>query len=67
VIEIRPDNAQDGKALSVGLFTEAREENYLRFLYELEHSNLRARRVQLSSKPNSEELEGSFSLSALGY
>jgi hypothetical protein len=67
IIEIRPESGQGGNELSVSLATEASEENFMRFLYELERSNLMARRVQLSAKPGSDDLEGSFSLATAGY
>ena len=66
IIEIRPESGQVTNELSIGLLTEAGEDSFVRFLYELDASNLVTRRVQLSAKPNSDQLEGAFSLTSAG-
>ena len=70
IIDIRPQ-AQGGadlhKETAVDLRTEGSMEGYLKFLYDIENSLslLEIKRFQLSAKPNTQALEGSFSISQL--
>jgi hypothetical protein len=68
IVDIAPQPAQDqsGKNNEVGidLKTEGQVEGYLKFIYSMEKSLslLRIKRFQLNVKPNSQLLEGNFSI-----
>lgn len=70
IIDIRPQNPQNidlYREIPVELRTEGDMEGYLRFIYDIENSLLllRIKRFQLNARPNTQVLEGSFSLSQL--
>lgn len=66
IVDIRPQS-QKGKEQStqIDLRTEGALEDYLKFIYSIENSLLllNIKRFQLNAKPNSELLDGSFSIS----
>lgn len=65
IIDMRPQAASKGKALLVDIRTEGEMQNYLKFLYNFEYSLLllRIKKIQLNAKPNTQFLEGSFTIS----
>ena len=69
IIDIRPEGALKGKAAYkealIDLRAEGRIEDYLKFIYHLQNSLslLKIEKIQLTAKPNSEALEGSFTIS----
>jgi hypothetical protein len=70
IVDIRPQvsagiNPQEEVIIS--LKAEGAIEGYLKFIYSIEHSALllKIKKIQLSVKPNSQALEGSFSVSFL--
>lgn len=67
IIDIRPEAVAKNTALTVDLRTEGTQEAYLRFIYNLENSLslLRIKNFQLTSRSNSQSLEGNFSISQL--
>jgi len=72
IIDLRPQGASRGalsgyKEALIDLKTEGSMENYLKFIYDLESSLslLRIKKFQLNSKSNSQNLEGTFSISQL--
>ena len=71
IIDIRPETALRNQALYneivIDLRTEGTIEGYLKFIYDLENSIslLRIKRFRLNAKPNSQTLEGIFSISQL--
>lgn len=71
IIDLRPQQPAGGRDLYreilIDLRTEGEMAGYLKFIYELENSLslLRIKKFQLSAKPNSTILEGSFSISQL--
>ncbi|OGX44955.1 MAG: hypothetical protein A3G38_01760 [Omnitrophica WOR_2 bacterium RIFCSPLOWO2_12_FULL_51_8] len=68
IIDIRPQTGNKGSALyresTVDVSLEGEMEGYLRFIYNLENSLslLRVKKFQFSAKPNSQMLEGAFSI-----
>lgn len=65
IIDIRPESSKSValyKEILINLKTEGTIEGYLKFIYDIENSFLllRIKKFQLSSKPNIQELEGSF-------
>lgn len=71
IIDIRPKTSSDGaslyKEIPIDLRTEGSVENYLKFIYNLENSFslLKIKEYQLSTRPNSQFLEGIFSIHQL--
>jgi Tfp pilus assembly protein PilO len=70
IVDIRPEATKNlalYKEILIDLRTEGTMEGYLKFIYDLENSLslLRIKRLRLSSKLNSQALEGSFSISQL--
>ncbi len=70
IIDIRPQTsgaAQPHKETLIDLRTEGLMGGYLKFLYSIENSLtlLDIKRFQLNAKPNSQLLEGSFSISQI--
>jgi Tfp pilus assembly protein PilO len=70
IIDVRPQSAKAVdlyKEIFIDLRTEGAIEGYLKFLYNVENSLtlLRIKRFQLNAKPNSQLLDGSFSVSQL--
>jgi Tfp pilus assembly protein PilO len=70
ILDIRPQAPKNlglYREILIDLRTEGSMENYLKFIYNLENSLslLRIIRFQLSSRPNTPTLEGSFSISQL--
>lgn len=72
IVDVRPQgglsgNTREYKEILVDLRAEGTMPDYLKFIYNLEHSLslLRIKRLQLSSKPNSQALESIFSISQL--
>ena len=71
IIDIRPEGISRGKDLyqeiSIDLRTEGAMDSYLKFIYNLENSLslLRIKKLKISAKPNTQFLEGSFSISQL--
>jgi len=68
IIDIRPKTpraAGQYRETAIDLRTEGTMEGYLKFLYSIENSLtlLDVQRFQLNAKPNSQLLEGSFSIS----
>lgn len=68
IIDVRPEAARDlnlHKEISVDLRAEGNTEGYLKFIYDIENSPLflRIRRFQFNTKPNTQALEGIFSIS----
>lgn len=71
IIDLRPQ--QQAKTLDlyqeilINLRTEGAMEGYLEFIYNLENSLslLRIKKFQLTAKPNTQTLEGSFSISQI--
>ena len=69
IIDIRPQGTSKAAALYkealIDLKTEGTTEGYLKFIYDIENSLLllRIKRYQLTTKPNTPLLEGSFSIS----
>lgn len=68
ILDIRPQGSRDlelYKEILIDLKAEATLEGYLKFIYNIENSLslLRIRRFQISAKPNTEVLEGKFSIS----
>ncbi len=64
ILDLRPQGQKELEAL-VDLRTEGSIEDYLKFIYNIENSLslLRIKRLQLNAKPNSQTLEGNFSIS----
>jgi len=68
IIDLRPQNpsqtASSLKESGVDLQTEGEIQGYLKFIYAVENSflSLDIKRLQLKAKPNSENLEGNFSI-----
>ncbi len=70
IIDIRPQTSRGSglyQEMLIDLRTEGAMEGYLKFIYNLENSLslLRIKRFQLSAKPNTAALEGSFSISKI--
>lgn len=70
IIDLRPQNTRNlnaYKEIIIDLRTEGAMESYLKFIYDLEHSLslLRIKKLELNVKPNSQILEGKFSISQL--
>lgn len=70
LLEIRPQPSKQLKLYKealIDLRTEGDMENYLKFIYDIEHSPflLRLKRLQLSTKPNTLLLQGNLSISQL--
>src|SRR3989338_2540359 len=69
IMDIRPKFGAEGsrKELAVDLRTEGSMEGYLKFIYNLENSLLllKIKEFQLNSKPNTQVLEGLFSIAQL--
>jgi hypothetical protein len=68
ILDIRPQNTPQ-KAVQVDLRTEGTIEGYCKFMYDIENSSLilRIKRLQLTVKPNSDLLEGSFSIIQVSF
>jgi len=70
IVDIRPQTSTgmrfQGEVI-INLKAEGAIEGYLQFIYSVEHSALllKVKKFQLSAKPNSQALEGSFSVSFL--
>lgn len=67
IIDIRPQGAKNinlYKEILIDLRTEGAIESYLKFIYNIENSLslLCIRRFQLTARPNTQTLEGSFSI-----
>ncbi len=62
LIDLRPQ--QSKKEITVEVRSEGRLEDYLRFIYSVENSLyiLNIKRLQLNSRPNSADLEASFTV-----
>lgn len=74
IVDIRPQKSLSQGAASyseitVDLRAEAGIEEYMKFIYDIENSLwlLKIKRLQLVSKPNSQALEGNFSISLISY
>lgn len=70
IIDLRPQTTKSlalYKELPIDLRTEGTMENYLRFIYDMENSLLllRIKRMQLNALPNTQTLEGNFSIAQL--
>ncbi len=70
IIDIRPESqkiVESYKESLIELRTEGEMENYLKFLYTIENSTslLAIKSFQLNAKPNSQVLEGNFSISQI--
>jgi len=70
IVDIRPQTSKNldlYKEIVVDLRTEGDIESYLKFLYSIENSLtlLKIKKFQLNSKPNSQLLEGNFSVSQI--
>lgn len=70
IVDLRPQSSKTldlYKEALIDLRTEGNMEGYLKFIYNIEHSLtlLRIKRFQLVAKPNSQLLEGIFSISQL--
>jgi hypothetical protein len=70
IIDIRPQAAKKldlYKEILLDLRAEGSLEGYFKFIYEIENSLalLKIKKLQLNAKPNSQELEGIFSVSKL--
>ena len=70
IIDIRPQagkNLDLYKEIFIDLRTEGTMEGYIKFIYNLQNSLslLKIKRMQLNAKPNTQYLEGSFSISQL--
>ncbi len=63
--EVMPKSHASYKEVVIGLKTEGAMEGYLKFLYEIEYpfSLLRIKNFQLNVKPNTQFLEGIFTIS----
>ena len=67
IIDIRPSEAKKQRVASIDFRAEATLEAYIEFMYNIESSLslLRIEKFQLNAKPNTEALEGTFSISKL--
>jgi len=70
IIDIRPESSKTVdlyKESLIELRTEGEMESYLKFLYSIENSTslLAIKNFQLNAKPNSQVLEGNFSISQI--
>lgn len=70
IIDLRPQTPKSlalYKEVPIDLRTEGTLEGYLKFIYSIENSLslLSIRRFQLNAKPNTQTLEGSFSISQI--
>lgn len=70
IVDIRPQTSAGANPqgeVIINLKAEGAVEGYLKFIYSIEHSALllKIRKFQLSAKPNSQALDGSFSVSFL--
>lgn len=70
IMDIRPESPKISdlyKESLIGLRTEGDIESYLKFIYNIEKSTslLQIKSFQFSAKPNSQVLEGTFSISQL--
>lgn len=70
IIEIRPQTPKISgsyKEIAIDLRAEGDMEGYLKFIYDIEHSllSMTIKKLQLNSKPNSQALEGIFSISQI--
>jgi len=68
IIDIRPQGSKDWelyKEILIDLKAEATLEGYLKFIYNIENSLslLRIKRFQISARPNTQILDGKFSIS----
>lgn len=68
ILDLRPQGQKDldlYREALVDLRTEGTIEDYLKFIYNIENSLslLRIKRLQLNAKPNTQALEGNFSIS----
>ncbi len=68
IIETRPEASKKTgfyKEVLIDLRAEGTVENYLKFIYAVEHSPylLQIKKLQLTAKPNIQALDGSFSIS----
>lgn len=68
ILDLRPQSQKDPSSYRealVDLKTEGTLQDYLKFIYNIENSLslLRIKRLQLNAKPNTQNLEGSFSIS----
>ncbi len=64
IIDMRPQEVSKSKELVINLKTEGEMGNYLKFLYNFEYSLplLRIKKFQLNAKPNTQSLEGIFTI-----
>ena len=70
IIDIRPqtpENLELYKEILIDLRTEGSQEGYLKFFYNIENSLalLRIKKFRLNTKPNTQTLEGNFSISQI--
>lgn len=67
ILDMRPQGILKNKELVIDLKTEGEMENYLKFLYNFKYSLplLRIKKFQLNAKPNTQSLEGVFTISQL--
>jgi hypothetical protein len=71
IVDVRPQAVAKApgvyQELSIDLRSEGAMPDYLKFIYSLENSLslLRIKRLQLNSRPNTEFLEGAFSISQI--
>lgn len=70
IVDIRPQNARNPglyREVLIDLRTEGNMQGHLKFIYNIENSLslLKIKRFQLSLRPNSQALEGNFSISQL--
>lgn len=72
ILDLRPQNQKTGarnidNEIIVDIRTEGKIEEYAKFLYEIENSLflLRVKKLQLDIKPDSQTLEGSFTIAQL--
>lgn len=70
ILEIRPQSVKSTslhKEMDIELKTEGGLRDYLKFMYDIEHSLslLTVKKLKLSSQPNTQTIEGLFSISQL--
>ena len=70
IVDIRPQSSKSSnlyKEFSIDLRAEGDMEGYLKFIYDIEHSllSLTVKRLQLSIKPNTQVLEGAFTIAQI--
>lgn len=66
VLEMRPQTG-DTEEAAIELKARGSMENLSRFLFEAERASLKLKRLQISPRPRSSELEVSFSLAVAGF